>query len=136
MDFLNGLFNFEDIEAKTNALLKDKYGKAMDVASGTYAGKQREAEANMDIQAQRQGILGTPLQSTLKARIGSEFARNKAQTLAGLGAQQASDAANLGMQFGMQKNQAKAELLSGIAGGIFSGLGTLAGKLMPVSKAV
>ena len=121
-----GLFDFTDIEKKTSELLADKYGKARNAAEGQFAGVGREAQANLDIQNQRQGIIGSPLASTLSSRLATKLGSEKAKTLAGIDAAQASDAATMGMQNAMAKNQAQSQLFNSI----FQGLGSIGGFLV------
>jgi len=130
MSVLLNWLGFEDIENKAKQLLKNKYGKARELAEGTLAGAGREAQANLDIMAQRQGILGSPLAATLSSRLAADMARKKQQALTGIDAAEASDAANLGIQSALQRNQALANLY----GNIFAGLGTIAGNLMSPAK--
>ena len=101
-----GLFDFTDIEKKTSELLADKYGKARKAAEGQFAGVGREAQANLDIQNQRQGIIGSPLASTLSSRLATKLGSEKAKTLAGIDAAQAGQTADIGIQNAMMQNQA------------------------------
>jgi hypothetical protein len=120
-----GLFDFTDIEKKTQELLADKYGKARAQVEGSFGGVGREAQANLDVANQRQGIMGSPLASTLSSRLAADLGNKKAQALAGVDTQQASDTATMGIQNAMQKNQANAQLFNSI----FSGLGSIGGIL-------
>lgn len=122
----DGLFDFTDIEKKTSELLADKYGKARANVEGQFGGMGREAQANLDIQNQRQGIIGSPLASTLSARLSADIGRKKAQTLAGVDAQEASDTATMGIQNAQMQNQAKSQLFNSI----FQGLGSIGGMLV------
>ena len=118
---------FEDVEKKTQSLLKNKYGKARELAEGGFEGARREGLADIDIMAQRQGILGSPLAATLASRLTADLARKKQQALLGVDTAQASDEANLGIQSAVNKNKALADLY----GNIFGGLGTIASFLKP-----
>jgi hypothetical protein len=131
---MQGLFDFTDIEKKTSELLADKYGKARAAAEGQFAGVGREAQANLDIQAQRQGIMGSPLASTLSSRLAADLGRKKAQTLAGIDAAQAGQTADVGIQNAIMQNQAQAQLFNNIFQGLGSIGGTLAGSFLPVPK--
>jgi hypothetical protein len=127
MGIFDAWFNFDDLEAKTNNLLTKKYAMARETALGPLQGAEKSGMANMQIQGQRQGILGSPLMTTLENRLKTETANKKAQIEAGLGAQQASEAANMGLQMGMAKNQATGQLFNSA----FEGLGKLVGWALP-----
>lgn len=126
-----GLFDFTDIEKKTADLLKNKYGKAREAAAGGFEGVGREAQANLDVQNQRQGIMGSPLASTLSSRLAADLGRKKQQTLAGLDAAEASDTATMGIQNAQMQNQAQAQLFNSIFTGLGSIGGTLLGNIFP-----
>ena len=122
-----GLFDFTDIEKKTSELLADKYGKARANVEGRFSGVGREAQANLDIQNQRQGIIGSPLASTLSSRLATKLGSEKAKTLAGIDAAQAGQTADIGIQNAMMQNQAQAQLFNSIFQGLSSIGGTLLG---------
>ena len=123
MIMFEGLFDFTDIEKKTSELLADKYGKARANVEGQFSGVGREAQANLDIQNQRQGIMGSPLASTLSSRLATKLGSEKAKTLAGIDAAQAGQTADIGIQNAMMQNQAQAQLFNSI----FQGLGSIGG---------
>lgn len=127
MGIFDAWFNFDDLEAKTNNLLTKKYALARQAALGPLVGSEKEGIANIQIQGQRQGILGSPLMTTLENRLRTETANKKAQIEAGLGSKQAEEEANLGLQMGIAKNQAQAQLFNSA----FEGLGKLVGWALP-----
>jgi hypothetical protein len=124
----DSLFGFEDLEAKTQNLLKTKYNAARAGVEGSFAGAGREGEANLAIQAQRQGLIGSPIESALRSRLGTALAGEKGKALAGINTAEASDTASTMGNLGMQKAQANAALMSSIFSGIGGLTGTLAGK--------
>lgn len=126
MKMFEGLFDFTDIEAKTAELLKDKYGKARANVDAQFGGVGREAQANLDIQNQRQGIIGSPLASTLSDRLSARIGAEKQKAISGIDAQEASQTADLGVQNAIMQNQSKAQLFNSI----FQGLGSVGGTLL------
>lgn len=117
---------FTDMYAQVETDLEKLWQSQRDAVMGEGGGAEREAAADMSVQAARGGYQGTPLEKLLLTRNKALFAEKRNKGLSDLAASQAAQKVNLGIQKGqaiLSEKQAQQQFITNLVGGAGSALG-------------